>query len=100
MVALQDERGSPDHASAPQRALQRLEPVAQRGGGQAELLDDRDFLAAAALALQPDHGPRRGLRSAGASLRFARLRTARQVGELVLQSAERIVEGLLLVHAS
>src|SRR5207237_9755005 len=85
-----------DGAAATERALQRLQPRFQLRWTQTELLDHGDFLAATALSLHPHGRSRRTLRLE----RRLRLRTAREIAQLVLERAERVVEGLLLVHPS
>src|SRR5207253_6121118 len=92
LVALQDERLLFDRAAAAEGILQFFPQVLDVGPFQAELLDDGDFLSAAALALHADDGARRSLFRL-----FLFWSPFGKVLEPVLQGGERVVE-LLVRH--
>src|SRR5207237_9446896 len=92
LVSLQDDGRVLDGTAAAEAALTGGEPVVELPDRETELLDHRHLLAAAALALEPDHGSCRTLRGG----RRGSLRTAGQISELVLERPERVVKGLLL----
>src|SRR5205814_8105239 len=93
LISLQHDRALLVDAAAAEGALQGGQPLAELTRSETQLLDDGDLLAAAALALESHDGARRTFRG-HCGLRF---RTAGKLAELVLERAEGIVKGLLLV---
>ena len=62
MIALQDERVALDDTSTAELSLERLEPGRAIRRRDRQVFDDRDVLAAAAGAFEPDDGTRNGSR--------------------------------------
>src|SRR5262249_34122337 len=92
-VALQDDQGAIGRTTAAERLLELAAPALALLAAQPELVHDGDFLAAASLALEPDHGPRgwwRRLR-----LRLRRLGLRRHLVAKCLEHDERILLPIL-----
>src|SRR5919108_114547 len=78
----QDQRISFDRAAATKSRLHFLEPVTQLAFAKAELFDQRDFLAAASFALEPDDRARRSLAyRRGRAVGRRRIGSSRQIAE-------------------
>src|SRR5439155_2516408 len=96
LVALQDDRVALDGAAAAEGVLEVLEPDLEVRRLEIELLDDGDFLAAAALALHAHDGAGRSFCRCGWRGLRRRFGAFGQICELAAQRLEGIVEGLLV----